>query len=68
MSQFKWIDDLKIRGGWGIMGNSNSLPGTNQYSLYGTALEVLLIQSLTGAAEGYYRTNIGNPNAKWEKL
>ncbi|HCX75062.1 MAG TPA: SusC/RagA family protein, partial [Algoriphagus sp.] len=28
-----WIDDLKIRGGWGQMGNSNNVDPNNQFSL-----------------------------------
>src|SRR5258708_3012472 len=68
MSQFKWIDDLKIRGGWGIMGNSNSVDPNNQYSLYTTNVGNSSYPIAgTGAAEGYYRNRIGNPYAKWEK-
>lgn len=68
MSEFKWIDDLKIRGGWGIMGNSNSVDPNNQYSLYTTSVGNSSYPIAgTGAAEGYYRNRIGNPYAKWEK-
>ena len=63
-----WIDDLKIRGGWGIMGNSNNVDPNNQYFLYATDVgpSSYPIDNST-AAEGYYRSRIGNSAAKWEK-
>ncbi len=63
-----WVDDLKIRGGWGIMGNSNNVAPDNQYSLYATNVgnSSYPIDN-SGAAGGFYRSRIGNPLAKWEK-
>ncbi|GAB3166891.1 SusC/RagA family TonB-linked outer membrane protein [Telluribacter humicola] len=69
MKPLTWITDLKIRGGYGAMGNSNNVDPNNQYSLYGTSLgeSVYDINGTNStAAEGFYRTRIGNPNAKWE--
>lgn len=68
MSSVTFIDDLKIRGGWGIMGNSNNVDPNNQYSLYATnvANSSYPINN-SGALEGFYRSRIGNPFAKWEK-
>lgn len=63
-----FIDDLKIRGGYGIMGNSNNVDPNNQYSLYATTVGASSYPiNNAGAAEGYYRSRIGNPFAKWEK-
>ncbi len=68
MSTASFIDDLKIRGGWGIMGNSNNVNPNNQYSLYATSVGASSYPiDNGGAAEGYYRSRIGNPFAKWEK-
>ncbi|HFA48123.1 MAG TPA: TonB-dependent receptor [Bacteroidetes bacterium] len=64
------FDDLKIRGGYGIMGNSNNVDPNNQFSLFGTSVSRSsydITGSNSGAAQGFYRTRIGNPNAKWEK-
>ena len=64
------FDDLKIRGGWGIMGNSNNVNPNNQFSLFGTSIGASSYDiggTNTSAAEGFYRTRIGNPNARWEK-
>lgn len=69
MGGVSWIDDLKIRGGWGQMGNSNNVDPDNQYSLFGTSFDNSSYDingSNTSAAEGFYKTRIGNPDAKWE--
>ena len=57
MQGLSWIDDLKIRGGWGIMGNSNNVDPNNQYFLYATGVGPASypIDNST-AAEGYYGT------------
>ncbi len=64
-----WIDDLKIRGGWGQMGNSNNVDPNNQYSLFGGnvgASSYDISGSNSSALIGFRRTRIGNPNAQWE--
>ena len=69
MKSISWISDLKIRGGYGAMGNSNNVDPNNQFTLYGTnigASSYNINGDNTNVAEGYYRTQIGNPDAKWE--
>lgn len=69
MKGIPFITDLKIRGGYGLMGNSNNVDPNNQYSLYGANIAESaydLNGTNTSAMEGYYRTRIGNKNAKWE--
>jgi len=62
------VDDLKIRGGWGIMGNSNPVNPNNQFSLYATNIGNSSYPiGDTGGAEGFYRSRIGNAGTKWEK-
>ncbi len=64
------FDDLKIRGGWGIMGNSNNVNPNNQFSLFGTSIGASSYDiggTNSSAADGFYRTRIGNPLARWEK-
>ena len=70
MKSLSWVTDLKIRGGYGIMGNSNLVNQNNQYSLFGSnlgnsAYDIAGTNSST--QEGYYRTRIGNPDGKWEQ-
>ncbi|WBL43669.1 TonB-dependent receptor [Algoriphagus halophytocola] len=69
LSGSTWIDDLKIRGGWGQMGNSNNVDPNNQYSLFGGdigASSYDINGSNSSAIIGFRRTRIGNPNAQWE--
>ncbi|MDX2071491.1 MAG: TonB-dependent receptor [Haliscomenobacter sp.] len=69
MENLKWIDDLKIRGGYGIMGNSNQVDPNNQFSLYGGSIGASSYDvsgTNSSAVLGFYRTRIGNPDAKWE--
>ncbi|MEX2233229.1 MAG: TonB-dependent receptor [Cyclobacteriaceae bacterium] len=68
MSTATWVDDFKIRGGYGIMGNSNNVNPNNQYSLFATSVGASSYPiNNGGAVEGFYRSRIGNPFAKWEK-
>ena len=68
MSTATFVDDLKIRGGYGVMGNSNNVDPNNQYSLYATSVGASSYPiDDAGAAEGFYRSRIGNPFARWEK-
>ncbi|GAB3559052.1 SusC/RagA family TonB-linked outer membrane protein [Spirosoma fluminis] len=69
MKNLPWVTDLKIRGGYGIMGNSNNVDPNNQFSLYASdlgnsAYDINGTNSSTVA--GFYRSRIGNPDAKWE--
>jgi TonB-linked SusC/RagA family outer membrane protein len=69
LSSATWIDDLKIRGGWGQMGNSNNVDPNNQFSLFGGTVGASsydISGSNSSAQIGFRRTRIGNPNAQWE--
>lgn len=69
LSGATWIDELKIRGGYGEMGNSNNVDPNNQYSLFGGdigASSYDITGSNSSALIGFRRTRIGNPNAQWE--
>lgn len=69
MSGLTWLEDLKIRGGWGITGNQDITEGRvfNQYG-GGTGNAFYDITgSQTSLAAGYRLTRIGNPDLKWEE-
>lgn len=69
MKSVAWVTDLKIRGGYGVMGNSNNVDPNNQFSLYAASLgnSAYDIGGTNGStAEGFFRSRIGNPDAKWE--
>ncbi|HTE07523.1 MAG TPA: SusC/RagA family TonB-linked outer membrane protein, partial [Flavitalea sp.] len=69
MQPLSFISDLKIRGGYGTMGNSNNVDPNNQFFLYGGGVPESsydITGSNKSATTGFYRTRIGNPDAKWE--
>ncbi len=69
MKGVNFITDLKIRGGWGQMGNSRNVNPNNQFSLFGASIgdaSYDITGSNSSAAEGFYKNRIGNPDAKWE--
>ena len=69
MQGLTWINELKVRGGWGEMGNSNNVDPANQFSLFaanrGRTFYPIGGQN-NGADAGYAVSRIGNPNAQWE--
>lgn len=68
MKDVSWLNELKIRGGWGKMGNSRISPN-NQSNTAGSAS--VFGYDITGAntstSSGLALTGLGNPNAKWEE-
>ncbi|MBY5957575.1 TonB-dependent receptor [Membranicola marinus] len=64
-----WLSDLKIRGGWGIMGNQINIGGDNAFTTFSSALSNTFYD-ITGSNSslrlGYRKNRIGNPDAKWE--
>ena len=64
------FEDLKLRVGYGIMGNVNNVGTSNQFNLYGTSLGASSYDiggTNSSISPGYYRTRIGNPLGTWEK-
>ncbi len=64
-----WITDLKIRGGYGTMGNSNNVDPNNQFDLYASSVSNSSYDingTNAGVVNGFRQSRIGNPNAKWE--
>jgi TonB-dependent starch-binding outer membrane protein SusC len=63
------ISDLKIRGGYGTMGNQLPVAPDNQFFLFGGSVSDSNYD-LNGAGssslQGFRPTRIGNPDAKWE--
>ena len=64
-----FIDDLKIRGSYGTMGNQLAVSPLNQfYSYGGSPSSSFYDMNGTGnsSLQGFRPTRIGNPDAKWE--
>ena len=60
-----FINDLKLRGGWGMLGNQNSLPN---YAFANTVTQNLVYVFGDGDAvqQGQAATSVGNNALKWE--
>lgn len=70
MDHIVWLDELKIRGGYGVMGNQLNVDAANAYTTYGgdrTSSYYAIDGSNSSNTQGFQRTRIGNPDAKWEK-
>jgi len=61
MKKVQWVDLLKLRAGWGKVGNQGVAPYQTQGLLSRTAYAWG-----TTAAFGYRPNTIGNPDLKWE--
>ena len=65
-----WIDDLKIRAGYGIMGNQLNVDPANAFTTYGSHRQ-RSSYDITGSsntlAQGFKKTRVGNMDASWEK-
>ena len=69
MSGVTWLEDLKIRGGWGVTGNQ-SIPSGRVFNQYGGSTGTTFYDiggSNTSATPGYRLTRIGNEDLKWEE-
>jgi len=69
MEDFAWLDDLKVRGSWGIMGNQTNVGVLNSYYLFGGTRSNTYYDIAGGntvLTPGFSQTTIGNPSAKWE--
>ena len=65
-----WLNDLKIRGGYGVMGNQLNVDPANAFTTFGGNNRTSFYAIGGGnssISEGFQQTRIGNPDAKWEK-
>ena len=70
MQNVSWVNDLKIRGSYGIMGSNNNIDPQNAYSLYGGGYGDAYYDirgTSNSVVQGFYQTRIGNPRTSWEK-
>jgi TonB-dependent starch-binding outer membrane protein SusC len=68
MSGLAWLDDLKLRGGWGQTGNQE-IGNYNGFNTYRTSLNqssYAMTGSNTAVVAGFDTQAFGNPDAKWE--
>ncbi|MBC7828155.1 MAG: TonB-dependent receptor [Chitinophagaceae bacterium] len=69
LNNVSWMNELKIRGGWGIMGNERPVGSANRFNSIGGgpgATYYDLGGTNTSTLPGIAVVGLGNPNAKWE--
>ena len=65
-----FINDLKMRYSWGVMGSTSNVDPTNPYNLYSSRLGKSAYDisgTSTSPYVGFYRSNIGNAETTWEE-
>jgi TonB-linked SusC/RagA family outer membrane protein len=68
MQGITWANDVKIRGGWGKMGNMRPVSPNNLFNAIGSGAGYGydLSGANTSTSPGIGLSSIGNPNTKWE--
>lgn len=70
MQNVHWINDLKLRASYGVIGNADNVSVTNSATLYTQAFNSSYYDingTSTSIVQGFRPSNIGNPAAGWEK-
>ena len=69
MQTISWIEDLKIRGGWGQMGSINNVDANNQFTLYNANVGSSFYdinRTNNSATVGYRPSRTGSLTTQWE--
>ncbi len=69
MQNVSFINDLKIRGGWGQMGSERVVDANNQYTIYFSNVGVTnydIGRTQNSLAQGYTAQRVGSNATKWE--
>ena len=69
IKNIQWINDLKLRGSWGMLGSQNNVPSFNAYTLYSSGFNTSYydISGSNSIEQGFYQSSIGNPSTGWEE-
>ncbi|WP_221284747.1 TonB-dependent receptor [Mucilaginibacter sp. SP1R1] len=69
LKDVKWITDLKLRGGYGIMGNQINMGSKDAYVTFNNNIgqSYYPLDGTANLTPGFYQDQIANPNAIWEK-
>lgn len=70
MKALTWVDDLKLRGSFGVLGSQNNVTPTNAYTLFSSGFGSSFYGINGGQSaitQGFYSYALGNSNTTWEK-
>lgn len=65
-----WLNDLKLRGSWGVLGSQNNVNAANAYSLFSSSISGTNYDiNGTGSStvQGFGQSRIGNIATGWEE-
>lgn len=69
MKNISWLNDLKIRGSYGILGSDNNVNPANAFTLFGGGFGNAYYDingTSNSIVQGFFQTTIGNPQTSWE--
>ena len=70
MQGISWLDDLRFRGSYGIVGNQLNVAADNPFTLFSSQMRssfYAIDASNSNVELGFRQDRIGNPDARWEK-
>ncbi len=70
MKNTTWVNDLKLRGSYGVMGNKEAINVANEYTTFGQNPQRSYydIRGVGNAiVQGFFPAQLGNPFTSWEK-
>jgi len=74
MQGISWLNNLKLRGSWGKLGNQLNVAAINAFNLYGSSASDAnfgtyydITGSNTSSVQGFTQTRIGNLKTGWEE-
>ncbi len=70
LANAKFLNDLKIRGGWGESGNEAALSPSNSFTTFGSNRQSSWYDingTQASPTEGFFLSFVGNPTGGWEK-
>ncbi|MEO5999430.1 MAG: TonB-dependent receptor [Chitinophagaceae bacterium] len=70
MKKLSWLDDLKLRGSYGVMGSQNNVSDANSFFLYNSGLGTTYYDingTGTSTVSGFAQSGIGNVATGWEE-
>jgi len=70
MENVNWLNDLKVRGSYGVLGSEINVNPANAFSLYGGSFSTSyydIAGTSNTVQQGFYQTRLGNPLTSWEE-
>ena len=70
MSSIRWLDELKIRASYGVLGSQNNVNPENQFDLFNSSF-IASYYDINGTSnsivQGFYQSRLGNSATGWER-